>query len=78
MCTVRLSKVSICVEGLARLWGRSCQGGCRNLSGYMKIIDARYLHERQDQDLSRVLVGMKTVIIPSLPLAEVKLVACFR
>ena len=65
MCTVRLSKVSICVEGLARLWGRSCQGGCRILTGYMKIIDARYLHERQD--LSRVLVGMKTVIIPPSP-----------
>ena len=33
----------------------------------MEIIDARYLHERQDQDMSRVLVGMKTVIIPPSP-----------
>ena len=62
---MRLSKVSICVEGLARLWGRSCQGGCRNLTGYMKIIDARYLHEGQDP--SRLLVGMNIVIIPPSP-----------
>ena len=57
--------IAICVEGLARLWGRSGQGGCRCgriLSGYVKIIDARYLHK--GRDMSRVLVGMKTVIIP--------------
>ena len=61
---MRLSRISICVEGLARLWGRSRHGGCRCgriLSGYVKVIDARYLHK--GRDMTRVLVGMKTVII---------------
>lgn len=31
------------------------------MSGYVKIIDARYLHK--GRDMTRVLVGSKTVII---------------
>ena len=75
---MRLSKLSICVRGLARLWGRSRQGGYgweKILSGHVKDIDAWYLHD--GRDIARVLVGSKAIIILP-PLAQLKPIVCFR
>ena len=73
---MRLSTRTICVEGLARLWSRSCQGGCgceRVLCGYAKDIDAWYLHE--GRDMGGVLVESMAMIILS-PWAQLKPINC--